>query len=102
MHERGGSCIFSIASSDSAHKNFQSQCAQAGCYAWITALHAECFREVDMSDLERSLNQIIEEHIQESGLHVVGGQKRLARRLAQFIEEEIKEKYAEQPQSKSA
>lgn len=55
-----------------------------------------------MSDLERSLNQIIEEHIHESGLHMVGGQKRLASRLAQFIEEEVKEKDATQTQSKSA
>lgn len=55
-----------------------------------------------MSDLERSLNQIIEEHIHESGLHMVGGQKRLASRLAQFIEEEIKEKDDKQSQAKSA
>ena len=55
-----------------------------------------------MSDLERSLNQVIEEHLHESGLHVVGGQRRLVSRLAQFIQEEIKEKDDKQSQSKSA
>ena len=60
-----------------------------------------------MSDLERILNQIIEEHIHESGLHVVGGQKRLASRLAKFIEEEvieegINEKDEPQAEPKSA
>ncbi|HEY1462833.1 MAG TPA: hypothetical protein VGF44_05390 [Terriglobales bacterium] len=55
-----------------------------------------------MRDLERSLNQVIEEHIHESGLHMVGGQKRLVSRLAQFIEEEVKEKNDQQTQSKSA
>lgn len=45
-----------------------------------------------MSDLERSLNQVLEDHRHESGLHVIGGQRRLLRRLMEFFEEEISEK----------
>lgn len=48
-----------------------------------------------MSDLERSLNQVLEEHRHESGLHVIGGQRRLLDRLMQFFEEEIKEQKPE-------
>jgi len=45
-----------------------------------------------MSDLERSLNQLLEDHRHESGLHVIGGQRRLLNRLMEFFEEEINEK----------
>lgn len=48
-----------------------------------------------MSDLERSLNQVLEEHRQESGLHLIGGRRRLLDRLVQFFEEELKERKPE-------
>lgn len=40
-----------------------------------------------MTDLERSLSKVLEEHRHESGLHIIGGQKRLIDRLVQFFEE---------------
>ena len=40
-----------------------------------------------MSELETNLNKILEEHQHESGLHVIGGQRRLIDRLVQFFEE---------------
>jgi len=39
-----------------------------------------------MTDLESSLNQILDEHQHESGLHVIGGRRRLLDRLVQFFE----------------
>jgi len=39
-----------------------------------------------MSELERSLNQVLQEHQHESGLHMIGGQRRLVNRLVQFFE----------------
>jgi hypothetical protein len=39
-----------------------------------------------MSELEQSLNKILEEHQHESGLHVIGGRKKLVDRLVQFFE----------------
>jgi hypothetical protein len=51
-----------------------------------------------MNDLERSLNQVLEDHRHESGLHVIGGQRRLLRRLMEFFEEEINERKP-QPES---
>lgn len=44
-----------------------------------------------MSDLERSINQVLEEHRHESGLNVIGGQRQLLNRLVQLFEEELKE-----------
>jgi hypothetical protein len=41
-----------------------------------------------MSDLERGLNKILQEHQQESGLHMIGGKQRLVDRLLEFFEEE--------------
>lgn len=41
-----------------------------------------------MSDLERGLNRILQEHQQESGLHMIGGKQRLLDRLLEFFEEE--------------
>ena len=41
-----------------------------------------------MSELETKLNHILEEHQHESGLHMIGGRKRLVDRLVQFVEEE--------------
>jgi hypothetical protein len=40
-----------------------------------------------MSELETNLNKILEEHQHESGLHVIGGRRRLIDRLVQFFEE---------------
>jgi hypothetical protein len=40
-----------------------------------------------MSELEQNLNKILEEHQHESGLHVIGGRRRLIDRLVQFFEE---------------
>ena len=40
-----------------------------------------------MSELESNLNKILEEHQHESGLHVIGGRRRLIDRLVQFFEE---------------
>jgi hypothetical protein len=34
-----------------------------------------------MNQLERSLNRVLQEHQQESGLHMIGGQRRLIDRL---------------------
>jgi len=41
-----------------------------------------------MTELETKLNNILEEHQHESGLHMIGGRKRLIDRLVQFVEEE--------------
>jgi hypothetical protein len=41
-----------------------------------------------MTDLENKLNNILEEHQHESGLHMIGGRRRLIERLAQFFEED--------------
>lgn len=40
-----------------------------------------------MSELETNLNKILEEHQHESGLHVIGGRRRLIDRLVEFFEE---------------
>ena len=40
-----------------------------------------------MSDLERSLTRILQEHQHESGLHMIGGQRRLVDRLVEFFEQ---------------
>lgn len=43
-----------------------------------------------MTDLENKLNNILEEHQHESGLHMIGGRRRLIERLAQFFEDDVK------------
>jgi len=40
-----------------------------------------------MTDLENKINHILEEHQHESGLHMIGGRRRLIDRLVQFFEE---------------
>jgi hypothetical protein len=40
-----------------------------------------------MTELENKLNNILEEHQHESGLHMIGGRRRLIDRLVQFFEE---------------
>jgi len=52
-----------------------------------------------MNDLERGLNRVLEEHQHESGLHMIGGRRRLIDRLMQFFEEQ---KMESAKQSKSA
>jgi hypothetical protein len=39
-----------------------------------------------MTDLERNLSKVFEEHRHESGLHIIGGQQRLIDRLVEFFE----------------
>jgi hypothetical protein len=54
-----------------------------------------------MTDLETKLNNILEEHQHESGLHMIGGRRRLIERLAQFFEADLKkEKPSAQPSSR--
>lgn len=40
-----------------------------------------------MTELETKLNHLLEEHQHESGLHMIGGRRRLIDRLVQFFEE---------------
>jgi hypothetical protein len=40
-----------------------------------------------MSELENGLNKLLEEHQHESGLHVIGGRRKLMDRLVQFFED---------------
>ena len=40
-----------------------------------------------MTDLETKINHILEEHQHESGLHMIGGRRRLIDRLVEFFEE---------------
>lgn len=43
-----------------------------------------------MTELETKLNHILEEHQHESGLHMIGGRRRLIDRLVQFFEQDLK------------
>ena len=43
-----------------------------------------------MTDLENKINNILEEHQHESGLHMIGGRRRLIDRLVQFFEHDLK------------
>jgi hypothetical protein len=40
-----------------------------------------------MPELKESLNRVLEEHQHESGLHIIGGRRRLIDRLAELFEE---------------
>ena len=40
-----------------------------------------------MTELERGLSKVLEEHRHESGLHIIGGQQRLIDRLVQFFQD---------------
>lgn len=54
-----------------------------------------------MTELETKLNDILEEHQHESGLHMIGGRRRLIERLAQFFEDDRKrENKSAQPSSR--
>ena len=48
-----------------------------------------------MTNLEQGLNKVLEEHQQESGLHMIGGRRRLVDRLKEFFEEEQRHSEAE-------
>lgn len=43
-----------------------------------------------MTELETKLNNLLEEHQHESGLHMIGGRRRLIDRLVKFFEEDVK------------
>jgi hypothetical protein len=45
-----------------------------------------------MTDLERDLTRVLDEHRHESGLHMIGGQRRLVERLVEFFEEGLRKK----------
>lgn len=45
-----------------------------------------------MTELESKLNHILEEHQHESGLHMIGGRRRLIDRLVKFFEEDLNTK----------
>jgi hypothetical protein len=47
-------------------------------------------RSCQMTELERNLSKVLEEHRHESGLHIIGGQQRLIDRLVQFFEDGLK------------
>lgn len=40
-----------------------------------------------MPELEESLNRVLEEHQHESGLHIIGGRRKLIDRLVQLFEQ---------------
>ncbi len=42
-----------------------------------------------MTELENKINNILEEHQHESGLHMIGGRRRLIDRLVQFFEQDL-------------
>jgi hypothetical protein len=41
-----------------------------------------------VTELENKLNHILQEHQHESGLHMIGGRRRLIDRLVRFFEEQ--------------
>ena len=43
-----------------------------------------------MTDLEKDLSKVLDEHRHESGLHVIGGERRLIHRLVEFFEHGLK------------
>jgi hypothetical protein len=47
------------------------------------------------------LNNILEEQQHESGLHMIGGRRRLIERLAQFFEEDLQPQDASAPRPRS-
>ena len=53
-----------------------------------------------MTELETKLNHILEEHQHESGLHMIGGRRRLVDRLVQFFEQDLKQSPRESSESR--
>ena len=54
-----------------------------------------------MTELENKINNILEEHQHESGLHMIGGRRRLIDRLVEFYEERSSED-GRQPEAQKA
>jgi len=54
-----------------------------------------------MTELETKLNHLLEEHQHESGLHMIGGRRRLIDRLIKFFEEDLKPQGQRTTSSKS-
>jgi hypothetical protein len=54
-----------------------------------------------MTELETKLNHLLEEHQHESGLHMIGGRRRLIDRLVKFFEEDLKPQGKRSAPSKS-
>jgi hypothetical protein len=52
-----------------------------------------------MTELESKLNHLLEEHQHESGLHMIGGRRRLIDRLVKFFEEDLKGEGKRAPQT---
>lgn len=50
-----------------------------------------------MPELRESLNRVLEEHQHESGLHIIGGRRRLIDRLAELFEELKQELGSDEP-----
>jgi hypothetical protein len=48
-----------------------------------------------MTDLEKDITKVLDEHRHESGLHVIGGERRLIHRLVEFFEHGAKSDQAE-------
>ena len=53
-----------------------------------------------MSELENKINHLLEEHQHESGLHMIGGRRRLIDRLVEFVEQETHVKQTERERSR--
>jgi hypothetical protein len=53
-------------------------------------LQVSPLRSIPMTELETKINHILEEHQHESGLHMIGGRRRLIDRLVKFFEEDLK------------
>jgi len=54
-----------------------------------------------MTELETKLNHLLEEHQHESGLHMIGGRRRLIDRLIKFFEKDLKPQGQRTTSSKS-
>ena len=61
----------------------------------MTKVHFQFPEEyVIMTNLERDLSKVLDEHRHESGLHVIGGERRLINRLVEFFEHGAKQQGA--------
>ena len=54
-----------------------------------------------MTELEQELSRVLEEHRHESGLHVIGGQRRPLDRLVESFEQGLGKTGSEQDQAHS-
>jgi len=67
----------------------ESNSLSVACYGACSAGESKSGR-TPMTDLENKLNNLLEEHQHESGLHMIGGRRRLIDRLVQFFEQDVK------------